>query len=149
MIHYFTFIIKGLQEHFSDSWSILNSAFLTLSTIAVCIWASIIYTHLTKISSLELSDLSDVKQNEVFFFVAFRMEVYIHICSIIFVLLFIKLLRYLVSWFERAMIIFKTLGRAQSDIFYFLIMYLVIFCAFVVMCHIYYGAELTTFGSVP
>jgi hypothetical protein len=77
------------------------------------------------------------------------MEIYIHICSIIFVLLFVKLLRYLVSWFERAMIIFKTLGRAQSDIFYFLIMYLVIFFAFVVMCHIYYGAELTTFGSVP
>ena len=28
-------------------------------------------------------------------------------------------------------------------------MYLVIFCAFVVMCHIYYGAELSSFGSVP
>lgn len=149
VINYFTFIIKGLREHFTDSWCFLNTAFLTLSTISVCIWASIIYTHQTKISSLELSDLYDVKQNEYFYFVAFRMQVYIHMCSIIFVLLFIKLLRYLVSWFERAMIIFKTLGRAQSDIFYFLIMYMVIFCAFVVMCHIYYGAELTSFGSVP
>jgi Polycystin cation channel len=28
-------------------------------------------------------------------------------------------------------------------------MYLVIFCAFVVMCHIYYGAELPQFGTLP
>ena len=30
-----------------------------------------------------------------------------------------------------------------------MIMYLVIFCAFVVMCHIYYGAELPQFGTLP
>lgn len=29
-----------------------------------------------------------------------------------------------------------------------MIMYLVIFCAFVVMCHIYYGAELLQFGTL-
>ena len=29
-----------------------------------------------------------------------------------------------------------------------MIMYLVIFCAFVVMCHIYYGAELPQFGTL-
>lgn len=29
-----------------------------------------------------------------------------------------------------------------------MIMYLVIFCAFVVMCHIYYGSELLQFGSL-
>lgn len=46
------------------------------------------------------------------------------------------------------MIIFKTLAWAQSDIFYFLIMYVIIFFAFVVMCHIYYGADLSTFGSI-
>ena len=46
------------------------------------------------------------------------------------------------------MIIFKTLAYAKSDIFYFLIMYIIIFFAFVVMCHIYYGADLTAFGSI-
>jgi hypothetical protein len=76
------------------------------------------------------------------------MQTYIQLCSINYVLLFIKLLKYLSSWFERAKIIFQTLGYAQSDIFYFMIMYLVIFCAFVVMCHIYYGAELLQFGTL-
>ena len=46
------------------------------------------------------------------------------------------------------MIIFETLGRATSDILYFMIMYMVIFFAFVVMCNIYYGAELRAFGSI-
>ena len=46
------------------------------------------------------------------------------------------------------MIIFKTLSYAQSDIFYFLIMYIIIFFAFVVMCHIYYGADLSDFGTI-
>lgn len=65
-----------------------------------------------------------------------------------FILLFIKVLKYLASWFERVMIIFNTLKYAQSDIFYFLIMYIIIFFAFVVMCHIYYGADLTDFGTL-
>ena len=141
--------MKGLKEHYSDSWSILNSTFLTLSTVAVCIWASIIYTQFTKIQPLELSELHDVTKSEIFFVIAFRMTVYIYICGVNFVLLFVKFLRYLVTWFERSMIIFETLARAYSDIFYFLIMFLVIFFAFVIMSHIYYGANLTTFGSVP
>jgi len=77
------------------------------------------------------------------------MQTYIHMSAINFVLLFVKLLKYLSSWFHRAKIIFKTLSAAQSDIFYFMIMYLIIFLAFVVMSHIYYGAELPGFGSLP
>ena len=46
------------------------------------------------------------------------------------------------------MIIFKTLNYAKSDIFYFLIMYIIIFFAFVVMCHIYYGADIENFGTI-
>jgi hypothetical protein len=73
---------------------------------------------------------------------------YQRVCSINFVVLFIKVLKYLASWFERVMIIFKTLSYAKSDIFYFLIMYIIIFFAFVVMCHIYYGADLEDFGTI-
>lgn len=76
------------------------------------------------------------------------MLIYSRICSINFILIFIKVLKYLASWFERVMIIFKTLSYAKSDIFYFLIMYIIIFFAFVVMCHIYYGADLTNFGTI-
>lgn len=77
-----------------------------------------------------------------------KLLTYQRLCSINFILIFIKVLKYLASWFERAMIIFKTLTYAKSDIFYFLIMYLIIFFAFVVMCHIYYGADLTNFGTI-
>lgn len=76
------------------------------------------------------------------------MLIYSRICSINFILIFIKVLKYVASWFERVMIIFKTLAYAKSDIFYFLIMYLIIFFAFVVMCHIYYGADLNDFGTI-
>ena len=126
-----------------------NALFLTLSAIAVCIWGSIIFYNQTIISKLNLTDMTDAANSEIFFFVAFRMQIYIQMCGIVYVLLFFKLLKYLGTWIKRVTIIFNTLERAQSDIFYFLIMYMVIFCAFVVMTHIYYGSALAAFGSVP
>ena len=92
--------------------------------------------------------MGDVKYNENFLEVSFLMLEYSRLCSINVILIFIKVLKYLASWFERVMIIFQTLSHAKSDILYFLIMYMIIFFAFVVMCHIYYGADLTTFGTI-
>ena len=118
-------------------------------------WGNIIYWQIQFLRN-ETEDkgennfiINDPKQNEFLLFIAFKMQEYIYICSISMVLLFVKLIKYVSNWFTRAMIIFRTLETASSDIIYFLIMYLIIFCAFVVMCHIYYGAELITFGSVP
>lgn len=124
---------------------------MILSLIAACIWASIIVDYLKLISEHSSNDsvkIESPQDNETFFSIAFRMQVYSRLCSINFILIFIKVLKYLASWFDRVMIIFKTLAWAQSDIFYFLIMYMIIFFAFVVMCHIYYGADLEYFGTI-
>jgi len=127
----------------------VDSCFLLLSLIAVSLWIVIIARHIPAISKKNFSDFKELKNNEDFLDVANNILLYSRICSINFILLFIKVLKYLASWFERVMIIFKTLAYAKSDIFYFLIMYIIIFFAFVVMCHIYYGADLTYFGTIP
>ena len=122
---------------------------MILSLIAVCIWASIIALYISNVNSgTGTPKMKNASDDEVYFAIAFRMQVYTRICSINFILIFIKVLKYLASWFDRVMIIFKTLAWAQSDIFYFLIMYMIIFFAFVVMCHIYYGADLIYFGTI-
>jgi hypothetical protein len=90
----------------------------------------------------------DPNKNEIFIELADKLDIYRKICSINCILIFIKVLKYLASWFERVMIIFKTLVWAQSDIFYFLIMYIIIFFAFVVMCYIYYGADMQSFDTI-
>ena len=60
--------------HFSDGYSWIDSAFLLLSTIAVCIWASIVIIHLTEFEGLKLNDLNDVSKNEIFFTIAFKKD---------------------------------------------------------------------------
>jgi hypothetical protein len=100
------------------------------------------------VSQKSFGEFRDIGSNEAFLKISYEMLTYSRVCSINFILIFIKVLKYLASWFERVMIIFKTLAYAKSDIFYFLIMYLIIFFAFVVMCHIYYGADLASFGTI-
>lgn len=77
------------------------------------------------------------------------MQGYIHLSAFNYVLLFVKLLRYVSSFIRRTKIIFRTLSAAQGDIFSFMMLYAIIFFAFGVMCHIYYGAELSQFASLP
>ena len=148
-LHYCSFVFRGLKDHYKDGWNWIDTAFLLLSLIALSIWASIIAMHIPNVSRLDIAGLStDVAKNEDFLRISYRLLIYTRICSINFILIFIKVLKYLAAWFERVMIIFKTLAWAQSDIFYFLIMYIIIFFAFVVMCHIYYGADLSSFGTI-
>mmetsp|Transcript_32546 Transcript_32546/g.31785 ORF Transcript_32546/g.31785 Transcript_32546/m.31785 type:complete len:182 (-) Transcript_32546:2355-2900(-) len=103
--------------------------------------------HLSNVDKVE-EGVRDAELNESFYEIGRNLLRYQRLISLNFILIFIKVLKYLSSWFERVMIIFKTLSYAKSDIFYFLIMYVIIFFAFVVMCHIYYGADLTDFGTI-
>ena len=73
---------------------------------------------------------------------------YLSVSSFNLVLIFVKMLRYLSVWFARVAMLFRTLANARSDIFYFLIMYLIIFFAFVVMCHLFYGSDVAKFGTI-
>lgn len=104
---------------------------------------------MTQVTALNLSDLHDLSKNEAFFTISFKMQVYIHLSAFNYVLLFVKLLRYVSSFIRRTKIIFRTLSAAQGDIFSFMMLYAIIFFAFSVMCHIYYGAELPQFASLP
>ena len=76
-LHYCQFLAIGLKQHYSNAWNWIDTGFLTLSTIAICIWSSIMYQHMTRISPLSLTELNDVTKNEIFFVIAFRMEVYV------------------------------------------------------------------------
>jgi hypothetical protein len=101
------------------------------------------------VTALNLSDLDDLSKNEAFFTISFKMQVYIHLSAFNYVLLFVKFLRYLSTFIKKTKIIFRTLSAAKEDIFSFMILYVIIFVAFSVMCHIYYGAELPKFASLP
>lgn len=148
MMNSCSFVIKGLQEHYKDGWNWIDSAFLILSLVAVALWSQIISGHQPYIAQKDFKEMRSIENLEIFLKVSNEMLNYQRICAINFILIFIKVLKYLASWFDRVMIIFKTLAYAKSDIFYFLIMYLIIFFAFVVMCHIYYGADLSSFGTI-
>jgi Polycystin cation channel len=143
------FVVRGFKEHFNDGWNVIDGSFLVLSAVAAGLWIQITVLHQSHVQTMSDRQLmGDVKYNENFLSVSFLMLEYSRLCSINVILIFIKVLKYLASWFERVMIIFQTLSHAKSDILYFLIMYIIIFFAFVVMCHIYYGADLTTFGTI-
>jgi hypothetical protein len=100
---------------------------------------------MTQVTALNLSDLNDLSNNEAFFTVSFKMQIYIHLSAFNYILLFVKLLRYLSSFIRRTKIIFRTLKGAKEDIFSFILLYAIIFFAFGVMFHIYFGAELQNF----
>jgi len=67
-----------------------------------------------------------------------RLRTYTFVSGLNIVLLFCKLLKYLKAWSESPL--FKAIGKAYPDMLYFLILFLVIFFAFVIMVHVYYGA---------
>jgi hypothetical protein len=142
-------VAKGLKKHYSDGWKWVDSLIIGLSTLSVLLWLEIIYLHMTQVTALDLSDLSDLSNNEAFFTISFKMKIYIHLSAFNYILLFIKLLRYLSSFITRTKIILRTLEGAKEDIFSFVILYAIIFFAFGVMFHIYYGAELQNFSSLP
>jgi len=149
IIKKFTFVAKGLKNHYSDGWKWVDSSIIGLSTISVFLWFAIIYLHMTQVTALNLSDLNDLSNNEAFFTVSFKMQIYIHLSAFNYILLFVKLLRYLSSFIRRTKIIFRTLKGAKEDIFSFILLYAIIFFAFGVMFHIYFGAELQNFASLP
>jgi hypothetical protein len=80
--------------------------------------------------------------------VAFYLQIYFQLCSFNLVLIFTKILRYLAEWFERVKVLFNTLDFAKSEIFYFLLMYLLIFFAFVTMAHLFFGSNLESFYQI-
>lgn len=41
-MHFCSFFLKGLQEHYNDGWNWIDSAFLLLSVVAVGLWVTII-----------------------------------------------------------------------------------------------------------
>ena len=91
----------------------------------------------------------DTRKSDVMLTIAFRIKDYTSVCAVTVVLLFFMLLAHLEHWLPRAKVILKTLSLAYSDMLYFLILFLVIFFAFVIMSNVYYGADLPAFASAP
>lgn len=65
-LHYCSFVVKGIKEHYNDGWNWIDSAFLILSLVAVILWATIVREHITGISSKSFKDFGDVSNNEIF-----------------------------------------------------------------------------------
>lgn len=137
-----------MKKHYNEIWNWVDSVILILAFAALFFWIKIISKHISNVAALEYPLVPNNEKAEVFTEIAYALLRYLNLTAINFVPIFFKLLKYLSSWFQRVKLIFRTLAWAQSDILYFLIMYMVIFFAFVVMCHIYYGADLINFSDI-
>lgn len=128
--------LKAIFKHYSRVWSLLNLSIIALSITAILLWASI-----------APNTSSDKGSTDSLLTLGLRLRTYSSVCGVNIVLLFCKLLKYLKAWSGSPL--FKALSKAYSDMLYFLILFFVIFFAFVIMVNVYYGADLPAFASAP
>ena len=143
-------VVKGIKIHFASGWNWIDAVYLILSLCAIIYWIQFIISQL----QLDISQnhFSVSKYNQLFNNCDRLLQSYTRICSFSLVLIFVRVLKYLAQWFERVSVLFDTLAKAKSDTFYFLIMLVTIFFAFVIMAHLYFGTNnekfKTIFGTV-
>jgi len=75
------------------------------------------------------------------------LKLYQRIVSLNLILISIKVLKYLGMMVERVTVMFKVINHAQSDIFYFFVLYLIIFISFTTTFHIFYGSQVERFST--
>ena len=111
-IPFYRSIWGGIKNHYNDGWNWIDSAFLILSLVAVAIWARVITIHRAHVDEKDITQLFDIERVDPFYDIATLMTVYGSICSINFTIIFIKVLKYLASWLDKVMMIFRTLENA-------------------------------------
>ena len=133
-------LYMGLKKHFSDFWNILDALSLGVSYVCVILWFIIAFDIIEE-SEFDLETMNRLQG------IINQLNTYIFLTSLNFLLIFFRMIKYL-GRFERVRLLQKTFQNAQSEIFYFFILLISIFFAFVIHGHLAFGSFSEEFASV-
>jgi hypothetical protein len=131
---------EGIKTHFSHFWNWMDFACILLNFIIIGLWIQYISSPL--IRDGPGSDLLDqlVTMKAIY-------SQYISACSFNFLLIFIRMLKYL-NRFERVALLQATFESAKDDILYFFVLLITVFLAFVIFGHIAFGSTHENFSTM-
>lgn len=137
----FKMIWEGIKVHFSYFWNWMDFASILLCFVIIGLWIQYISSDLVSSganSSTILDELGDTK---------LIYERYISACSINFLFIFVRILKYL-NRFERIALLSNTFESAKDDIFYFFVLLITVLMAFVIFGHVAFGSTHYMFSSM-
>jgi hypothetical protein len=132
---------EGVKMHFSYFWNWMDFASVLLSFIIIGLWIQYISYPLV-VDGPNSEDMLDqlLELKSIY-------EKYVSVCSINFLLIFIRMLKYL-NRFERVQLLQATFETAKDDIFYFFVLLLTVFLAFVIFGFVAFGSTSKNFSSM-
>jgi hypothetical protein len=137
----FKMVWEGIKVHFSHFWNWMDFASVTLSFIIIGLWIQYISSDLIANGPSADTLLDDLVTTLTIY------NRYTSACAINLLLIFIRILKYL-SRFERIALILNTFDEAKDDIFYFFILLITVFLAFVIFGHVAFGGSNENFSSM-
>lgn len=132
---------EGIKSHFSYFWNWMDFASIVLSFVIIGLWIRYIS------SDLVTSGSSSSRPLEQMLAVKLIYEDYITACAINFLLVFVRMLKYL-NRFERIALLQATFQSAKDDIFYFFVILITVMLTFVIFGHVAFGSTHYAFSSL-
>eukprot|EP00359_Climacostomum_virens_P003536 CAMPEP_0204911568 /NCGR_PEP_ID=MMETSP1397-20131031/9877_1 /ASSEMBLY_ACC=CAM_ASM_000891 /TAXON_ID=49980 /ORGANISM="Climacostomum Climacostomum virens, Strain Stock W-24" /LENGTH=1318 /DNA_ID=CAMNT_0052082157 /DNA_START=2525 /DNA_END=6481 /DNA_ORIENTATION=- len=137
----FKMIWEGIILHFSSLWNWMDFASVVLSFVIIGLWLQYVSSPLIIDGPGSESLLDQLVEMKAIY------ERYIGACSINFLLIFIRMLKYL-NRFERVGLLQTTFESAKDDIFYFFVLLITVFFAFVIFGYVAFGSNHKDFSQM-
>jgi len=138
-------IFGVLLEHFTNMWNLLDIIIIALSSAAVIYWGIFVYHQGSyKVSA---DNLEDPYTNDRFLYAVDVFYKARAICAYNLIFIFIRILKSLGYFSPKLAILFGTLDRAKSEIFYFIIFILAIMFAFILFVYLYFGSRIEAYST--
>lgn len=137
---------QGIYKFLKDPWNLIDVVNIIILFISIIVWIVFVSNHENR---LEMSSSSYFKENnnDNVLHTCNLLRLYRRTISINLILISFKVLKYLGALFERVTVMFKVISHANSDIFYFFVLYLIIFISFTTTFHIFYGSQVERFAT--
>jgi hypothetical protein len=138
--------IKGIYRFLKDPWNLIDVVNIIILFISTIVWIIFISNHENR---LDMSSPTYFKEdnNDNVLHTCNLLNLYRRTISINLILISFKVLKYLGALIERVTVMFKVISHANSDIFYFFVLYLIIFISFTTTFHIFYGSQVERFAT--
>lgn len=137
----FKMIWEGIKVHFSHFWNWMDFGSVLLSFIIIALWLRYVSSELITSGPGSENLLDQLVEMKGIY------ERYISACSVNFLLIFIRMLKYL-NRFERVGLLQATFDSAKDDIFYFFVLLITVFLAFVIFGFVAFGSSHKSFSTM-
>jgi len=138
--------LRGVFNFLKDPWNFIDVANIIILIISIIVWIIFIAEH-AALSTDNMEYFRNVQHNGNVEDATSLLKLYQRIVSLNLILISFKVLKYLGIMIERVTVMFKVINHAQSDIFYFFVLYVIIFISFTTTFHIFYGSQIKRFSA--